>query len=164
VPGEFIYRHASVITREQGEKMNFRIGAVFTLALLSACASTVDVKPANSDLKIQHLCIQENPKADDPLFLQVLRDGFDRHGISTEVYSGVKPANCEYIVTYEAFNRWELTPGLYLRDAQIRIEKDGRYVSSASFHAGEGFVKSKWQSTKAKIDPLIDAMLAGARP
>lgn len=144
--------------------MKIRIFAVIAVLLLSACASVVEVKPVSSDLKIRHLCIQANSKADDALFLQVLRDGFERHGISTEVYSTTKPSSCDYIVTYEAVNRWELTPGLYLRDAQIRIEKDGRYVASASFHAGEGFVASKWQSTKVKIDPLIDAMLAAQRP
>ena len=127
--------------------------------LLSACASVVEVKPVNAKIAIKHVCIKENSKADDAMFLQVLRSGFDRNGISTEIYATTKPANCEFIVTYEAFNRWELTPGLYLRDAQIHIEKDGRYVASATFHAGAGFVESKWQSTKVKIDPLIDAML-----
>jgi hypothetical protein len=130
---------------------------IFAVALLlSACAAVVEVKPAEPTLAIQHVCIQENPKVAVGDFLQVLRDGFDRHGISTEVFRDTKPADCEYMVTYVANNRWELR--VFLSDAQIRIEKDGRYVASASLHYGK-WATGKDQSTKEKIEPLIDEML-----
>lgn len=119
----------------------------------------MDVRPVDPSLAIQHVCIQENPKVVVGGYLQVLRDGFDRHGISTEVFSGGRPANCEYMVTYTAFQHWDL--GLYLTHAEIRIEKDGRYLASAQYHlnGNGGLSLTKWQSTKTKMDPVIDSML-----
>lgn len=129
---------------------------IFAVVLLSACAAVVEVKSANSALAIQHVCIQDNSNVAVGDFLQALRDGFDRHGISTEVFKDTKPANCEYVVTYLADTRWEWR--VFLSDAEIRIEKDGRYVASASLHYGK-WATGKDQSTKEKIDPLIDKML-----
>jgi hypothetical protein len=129
---------------------------IFAEVFLSACAAVVEVKPANPALAIQHVCIQENPNVAVGEVLQALRDGFDRHGISTEVFKDTKPANCEYMVTYLADTRWEWR--VFLSDAQIRIEKDGRYVASASLHYGK-WATGKDQSVKEKIDPLIDEML-----
>ena len=127
--------------------------------LLSACAATVEVKPISRTATIQHVCILENPEAGDADILLLLRDGFDRNGISSEIYKESKPANCEYIVTYSTTYKWELLYGTYLRNAQIRIEKDGRFVATGHYHAGEGFVASKWRGSKAAIDPVIDEML-----
>jgi hypothetical protein len=129
---------------------------VFVATLLSACAAVVEIRPIESTVAIQHVCIQENPKVAVGDFLQALRDGFDRHGISTEVFKDAKPANCEYMVTYVAYNKWELR--VFLSDAEIRIERDGRYVASASLHYGK-WATGKDQSTKEKVEPLIDEML-----
>ena len=64
---------------------------IFAALLLSACAAVVEVKPANPTLAIQHVCIQENPNVAVGDFLQALRDGFDRHEISSEVFKDTKP-------------------------------------------------------------------------
>jgi hypothetical protein len=138
--------------------MNSRlpIFIVFAAMLLSACAAVVEIRPVESTVAIQHVCIQENQNVGVGDFVQALRDGFDRHGISTEVFKDAKPANCEYVVTYLADTRWEWR--VFLSDAQIRIEKDGRYVASASLHYGK-WATGKDQSTKEKIEPLIDEML-----
>ena len=91
-------------------------------------------------------------------FIPVLRDGFDRHGIATEVYSGQKPEKCEYILTYTALRSWDFSP--YLSHAELRIEKDGRQIAYAEYHLkGKGGLSlTKWASTREKMDPVIDEL------
>lgn len=92
-------------------------------------------------------------------FVTVLRDGFDRHGISTEVFSGSAPERCEYILTYTALRSWDFSP--YLSYAELRLESKGRKIASAEYRlrGKGGFSLMKWQGTKAKMDPVIDELL-----
>lgn len=131
---------------------------VFGLCILSGCTA-IHVQAVDPSAKLLHVCIQENPMVEVSDFIQVIRDGFDRHGISTEVFSGSKPDRCEYILTYTALRSWDLTP--YLSHAELRLEKDGRQVAYAEYHlrGKGGFSLMKFQGTKDKIDPVIDEML-----
>ena len=96
-------------------------------------------------------------------FVNVLRDGFDRHGISTEVYAGAKPQHCEYVLTYTALRSWDFAT--YLSHAELRLERDGRQVAYAEYHlVGKGGLSlMKWQGTKTKMDPVIDELLKGEK-
>jgi hypothetical protein len=95
--------------------------------------------------------------------LSVLRDGFERHGISTEVHSGEAPSTCEFILTYTARQSWDFVT--YLSHAELRIEQQGRTVASAEYHlrGKGGFSLLKWQGTRTKMDPVIDELLEGRR-
>lgn len=138
--------------------MNILFVLVISCVLLTGCTS-VTVKRPDPALTIRNVCIQENPKVWVSDFLSVLRDGFDRHGISTSVYSGTKPENCDYVLTYTALQSWDFVP--YLSHAELWLEKDGRQIGYAEFHlVGKGgFSLMKWQGTKTKMDPVIDELL-----
>lgn len=129
-----------------------------SLYILGGCTA-INVRAVDPSVQLLHVCIQENPKVKVSDFIQVLRDGFDRHGISTEVFSGSKPDRCEYMLTYTALRSWDITP--YLSVAELRLEKDGRQVAYAEYRlrGKGGFSLMKFQGTKAKIDPVIDEML-----
>ena len=129
------------------------IGAIF----LVDCTS-IAVRPVDSSLEMRHLCIQENPRVLVSDFVPVLRDGFDRNGITTEVFSGQKPEKCEYILTYTALRSWDFSP--YLSHAELRIEKEGRQIAYAEYHLkGKGGLSlNKWKSTREKMDPVIDKL------
>jgi len=131
---------------------------VLNLFLLGGCTA-INVRAVDPSVQLLHVCIQDNPKVKVSDFIQVLRDGFDRHGISTEVFSGLKPDRCEYILTYTALRSWDITP--YLSVAELRLEKDGRQVAYAEYRlrGKGGFSLMKFQGTKSKIDPVIDEML-----
>jgi hypothetical protein len=138
--------------------MNSLVLLVGSCLLLTACTS-VTVKRPDPALSIKHVCIQENPKVWVSDFLPVLREGFDRHGISTNVYSGTKPENCEYVLTYTALQSWDFAP--YLSHAELWLDKNGRQVAYAEYHlVGRGGLSlMKWQGTKTKMDPVIDELL-----
>lgn len=130
----------------------------FALLSLSACTS-VNVKPVDPTLTILHVCIEENPKVIVGDFVGVLRNGFDRHGISTEVYRGAKPGHCEYTLSYTALQSWDV--GTYLSHAELRLERGRQQVAYAEYHLNGkgGFSLMKWQGTKTKMDPVIDELL-----
>jgi hypothetical protein len=148
-----------VLEANRGEaKHLLRVFIVAVSLSLTACTS-VTVRPLDPALTIRHVCIQDNPKVLVSDFVPVLRDGFDRHRITTEVYSGTKPGNCEYVLTYTALRSWDFAP--YLSHAELRLEKDRRQIAYAEYHliGKGGFSLMKWQGTKAKIDPVIDELL-----
>jgi len=69
-----------------------------------------------------------------------------------------------YVVNYVAYRNWDMAP--YLTDATISIDRNGRRVAEAQYHLkGKGGLSlMKWQGTKAKMDPVIDQLLAGIAP
>ncbi|MEY2465658.1 MAG: hypothetical protein QOD03_179 [Verrucomicrobiota bacterium] len=130
-----------------------------TLTLYLSGCTAVNVQPVSPKNRITHVLIRENPRVPVTDFLDVLVEGFERHGISTKIVPESADFGNAYVVTYVAFQRWDL--GTYLADATIGIQMNGRRIASAEYHLrnGGGLSMMKWQSTKAKIDPVLDKLL-----
>lgn len=135
-----------------------RRGIVLLLAAFITACTAITVKPMDSSLNARHVCIQDNPKVTISDFVPVLREGFARHGISTEVITNQKP-ECEFVLTYSARRSWDITT--YLSEADLTLAKGGLQVASANYHLkGKGGLSlNKWRSTKLKMDPVIDELL-----
>jgi hypothetical protein len=136
-----------------------RFSTAAVLALFS-CTS-IQVQPLPTSLSPEKVCIWKNDRVQVEDFVTVLRDGFARHGIPTEVHSGDPFDVCTFVVTYTALRSWDLA--LYLSHAEIYLEKDRQIVARAEFHlrGKGGYSLYKYQGTRAKIDPVIDELLAG---
>ena len=89
--------------------MNKLLFISLTIITASGCTS-INVKSLDPSLKISHVCIQENPKVLVTDFVQVVADGFERNGISTEIITNNTPGECEYTLTYTALRSWDFTP------------------------------------------------------
>ena len=138
--------------------------ALFALVALSACTST-RVIPVKTTAQLNHTCIKENTavKVDD--FLYVLQNAFEKHGITTEVFKGKTPQDCEYVTTYTALRSWDMAT--YLSHAEIYMrDKSGRQVAFGEYHLkGKGGLSlTKWGGTQGKIEPVIDQMLKNYNP
>jgi hypothetical protein len=135
-------------------------GFACTSLLLGVGCTAIRVQPVEPAATVKHVCIQDNPKVIVTDFLPVVIDGFARHGISTEVYSGQTPEGCEFVLTYTARRSWDFAP--YLSHAELRLESKGRQVAYAEYHlrGKGGYSLMKWQGTKKKMDPVIDELLA----
>ena len=133
---------------------------VVVVVALSGCTS-ISVQPVSDSHKISEICIEENPKVVVEEFLNVVRDGFDRHGIATRVIRGPIPADCSYVLHYTALKKWDMA--VYMHHAELWLEHDGRKIGSATYHlrGSGGASLMKWQSTKTKMDPVIDELLGG---
>jgi hypothetical protein len=92
--------------------------------------------------------------------IPVLEEGFARHGIKTQIFHDTRPANCTFMLTYAATRNWDLAS--YLSGAVLTIWKNNRIIAGANYHLKGGGVLSltKFGSTKEKLDPVIDQLLA----
>ena len=134
---------------------------ILILALITAGCTSVKVQSVDSSVPILHVCIRHNSAVEVTDFVPVLQQGFERHGIGTEVYYGDRPERCEYVLSYTALRSWDLKP--YLSHAELKLERGGQEIASAEYHlrGKGGFSLAKFAGTKKKMDPVIDELLAG---
>jgi hypothetical protein len=129
-----------------------------TAVAFSACTS-IHVDPVSPTIHMKHVCVQHNPDVGVCDFVPVVRDAFDRHGISTElVVLGAIPDRCDDILTYVAI-RGGILELMY--HAELRLEHQGRRIEYAEYHLP---AKGHWspsihKSTRAQMDPAIDELL-----
>ena len=138
-------------------KLNVLLLSMVTAIAAVGC-TTMNVRPVDSSIKPGHICIKENPlvRVDD--FVEVLRDGLNRHNMTSEIFADKTPERCTCVLTYTALRYWDLVPYMYY--AELRIEKDGKEVGYAEYRlvGRGGFSLMKYQGTKAKLDPVIDEL------
>lgn len=136
-------------------------GKVLILFVLAASGCTsINVRPVESTANLQRVCIVNNPKVIVSDFISVLQDGFDRHNIATSVVESSEATSCDVTLTYTALRSWDFKP--YISHAELRLWRDGKQIGAADYHlkGKGGFALTKWGSTKEKMDPVIDQLLA----
>jgi len=80
---------------------------VIAFVLASGC-TTITVRPVNNALEIKHVCITDGQQMClDGRMIGVIREGFERHGITTQVYTGNLPSQCEYNLSYMCEVTWD---------------------------------------------------------
>ena len=137
-----------------------KILAAVLLLGLSGCTA-VDVMPVDSSIKLNHVCIEHNTRVQVGNFVSVLQNGFDRHGITTEVVPGDAARRCEFVLYYTALRSWDISP--YLSHAELRLRRNRHLIASADYHlrGKGGFSLTKWSGTESKIGPVVDELLSG---
>ena len=129
------------------------------LFLFCGCTS-ITVRPIDTSLELRHACIKDcSDKCFDSAMMGIIRDGFQRHGITTQEFSGEVPSECEYHLTYYCERTWDMA--MYMHHAELRLYRAKEQIGYAEYHLkGQGgFSLMKWESTKNKIDPVIDQLL-----
>ncbi|MEO6994097.1 MAG: Sbal_3080 family lipoprotein [Lacunisphaera sp.] len=138
-----------------------KILCLLLVVIMSGCTS-ITVRQPDASLHMTRVKIRTNPKVIVQGFVDVMRDGFDRHGIASEMFpEDTKFGPEDFVVTYTALRSWDIMP--YLSHAEIRIERDGRQVAFAEYHliGKGGYSMMKWEGVKTKMDPVMDQLLAG---
>lgn len=128
-------------------------------ALQLACTAIhVEALPRTEPV-VTHVCIERNPLVLVDDFLPAVRAGFERHGITTEIYDGAKPAACVVTVKYTARQTWDLVS--FLAKAEIWIARDGQQIAYAEYHlrGGGGYALTKYQGAQTKMRPVMDQLL-----
>ena len=73
---------------------------ILSLVFTFGCTSTT-IKPVKSTMEIKHVCIQDGKlSCFDGAMMNAIRDGFENHGITTQIYSDNLPSECEYYLSY----------------------------------------------------------------
>jgi hypothetical protein len=137
--------------------------AALALALPLGCTS-VSVQPVAASEGLRSVCIEQNPAVIVEDFLDVLRVGFMRHGIEVEVVGAPAPAECEFVLRYTALRSWDITA--FVSHAELHLERAGRPIAHAIYHlrGKGGYALTKYQSTREKMNPVIDELLAQYPP
>ena len=133
--------------------------AACLLCAIAACTS-IQVTPSQDLSKVERVCIVDNPKVTIAEFVGIIRDGFSRHNIATEVLPELEAKACQVTLTYTAMRSWDMAT--YLSHAELRLWREGKQVGFAQYHLNGkgGFALNKWKSSKSKMDPVIDQLLA----
>jgi len=132
---------------------------VVILSLLAGCTTTAVVPVANEPLSV--VCIIRNSDVNVDDFVPVVQARFAYHGIRTRLMDGQPSAStCPYTLDYTADRWWDFTP--YMVDAKIFLKKNNEVIASGHYHlrGHGGFDMAKWEGTEAKLNPVIDEMLA----
>ncbi len=135
---------------------------ILSLTFVFGC-TTITVRPVDKSLKIKHTCIKDSEQMClDGQLIGVIRDGFERHGVVTQIYRGDLPAGCEHSLSYYCEVTWDFAT--YMKHAELRLYQGNTQIGYAEYHliGGGGFSLMKWQSTKTKMDPVIDKLLTGS--
>lgn len=138
-----------------------RVLAPCAAALMLSGCTAVDVRPVATQ-SLDTVCIVNNPAVIVDDFVDVVRDGFSRHGIATHVVQDQSAPDCPTTLTYTARRSWDMAP--YLVHAEMRLWQGGRQIGYGEYHlrGKGGFALTKWQGTRTKMDPVLDQMLEGA--
>ncbi|MEN8169162.1 MAG: Sbal_3080 family lipoprotein [Pseudomonadota bacterium] len=133
-------------------------------AIVVAGCTNIKVQEADPSLQLSHVCIENNSKVIVGDFLPVVRKGFIRHGITTEVYKEKKPNHCKYHLTYTALKTWDV--GTYMHHAELQLYQGINPIAYAEYHlAGKGgLALNKWASVESKMGPVIDKLLINYTP
>jgi len=93
--------------------------------------------------------------------MSVLREGFNRNGITTQIYTGSLPSECEYHLSVMCERTWDMA--MYMHHAELRLYRAQAQIGYAEYHlTGKGgLALTKFGSTKSKMDPIIDELLMG---
>ena len=139
--------------------MKVKFVFLFAVLLQATACTSISVKPVPSDENMTHVCIKENPKVIVSGFVTAVEDHFEKHLITTEVFSAKKPENCEYTLEYTALQSWDFTT--YMTYAELRLYKENKRVGYAEYRlrGKGGFSLLKWQGPKSKLEPVIEQLL-----
>ncbi|MCP4669167.1 MAG: hypothetical protein GY849_22760 [Deltaproteobacteria bacterium] len=135
--------------------------AIVSILLLGSSCATYKANRVDTQVHpIKCICIKENPRVRVGDFLHAMENGFDSHGIVTEIHDGPLPATCKYSATYTALQAWDFT--LYLKYAEIRLKHGRDTIGFASYRQRGGSASlalNKWKNTESVVDRLIDGLL-----
>ena len=136
-----------------------RFSLPLLLIIITGCTA-IQVTPLDKSYNVSHVCIEDNPKVIVGGFVETISDIFQDHGITTETYSGQRPAHCDFKLTYTALRSWDFSA--YLSHAELRLFKGNERIAYAEYHlrGGGGFALNKWASVESKINPVVNELLA----
>lgn len=138
-------------------KIAFFISAI----LLSGCATTSIKHDDNlNENQIRKICIENNPKVIVQNFEEIITDRLQSHGVTSEVFlKGKQPENCEYILRYTAYQKWDFV--MVMTRADLSLYKNNTKISAANYTLNMGgFLNpTKYKSNADKLNPLIDQLI-----
>ena len=139
-----------------------RLLLIFTAIFITGGCTSITVRPVDFIPEMKHVCVADGRETCyDAKVITSIRDGFYRHGITTQVYIGNSmPNGCDYHLDFMCERSWDLAT--YMKHTEMRLYRNRDQIGYAEFHlnGGGGLSLYKFQDTKTKLDPVLDEFLA----
>ena len=159
----------SVVTPEPLWELTKAVGGI---AAISVGQSPPQASNTTYNLRtpVTDLCIEFNPRTQVPDFLPALQAELQARGVSSRVYDSPPAARmCNVWLEYTAFFEWGMVPFTgeyrsYVSSVQLALRaKSGELLSSSQFVLDPVLPKGKWTDTRAKVSPVVTALLTGVQ-
>lgn len=120
----------------------------------------------HGDAPVKDVCVEYNRDLPLDELVPALQAELKSQGVDSRVYdvgSGLR--NCSYWLRYAGSMEWGVPPlgqdqRAYLSSAALSLRRaDGRLMSTSSYAAESG--QGRWASTRAKIAPVVKALITG---
>lgn len=135
---------------------------VLTFALALAGCTSVNTLPVSDFRHLKEVCIIKNDRVLVSDFVDVIQAHLDKHNARSRLVNEAEGRNCATQLSYTATRSWDFAP--YLSYASIQIRREGKLISKGEYRHHGGLSLMKWQSTEAKIGPVLDKMLTVKNP
>ena len=146
-----------------------------TKATGGAVSTALSVGPGKASDTVYHehapfraLCIELNPTAPLAELVPALQAELRQHGIGSRVYERDATLDaCSVWLRYSAQVEWEVPPfgdryRAYVANAALTlVAADGRVLSTSRYELDPAFGLGKWSSTRAKLAPVVTALVTG---
>ena len=131
--------------------------SIIAIFCLAAC-TTIEVSPVKAGFNAKLICIEKNPEVKVKSFLPVLRNRIEHLGYLTITIDGTSSDDCNHILSYKAHRSWD--GAFYLSRANLYLRERGETIAQAEYRlkGSGGFSLLKWNSTKSKMEPVIDEL------
>ncbi len=139
----------------------------------AAASTVIGAGPGTASDTVTHLrqplpsvCIEYNPAVQVSDIVPVLQSALRERQVESRVYEspqGLK--QCPVWLRYSAYLDWDIPPfsndyRLYISTASLTLQTaSGAVLSSSHYSIDTPFGRSKWASTRAKLTPVVTALL-----
>lgn len=141
----------------------------------SATSAAISYAPARASHTVHHgdapvdrLCIEFNRDAQAPELVPALQAELKAQRVHSRVYeAGTAPHLCAHWLRYTVAIQWEQPPlgssyKPFVSALSLSLHRaNGELMSSSSYLLDAEFGLSKWASTRAKLAPVVKALLTG---
>jgi hypothetical protein len=143
-------------------------GSAASVALANKSPAKASQTVHHGDAPVDEVCIEFNPEAQAPELVPALQAELRVQRVHSRVYeSGAAQPLCRYWLRYLVSTQWDQPPlyggyRSYVSALSLSLHRaDGQLMSSSSYSVDEGLGIGRWASTRAKLAPVVRALITG---
>ena len=143
-------------------------GTAAGMALAEQAPAKASQTIHHGDPPMDEVCIEFNPEAQAPELVPALQAELRVQRVRSRVYeSGAAQPLCRYWLRYLVSTQWDQPPlsskyRSYVSALSLSLHRaDGQLMSASSYTVDESLGIGRWASTRAKVAPVVRALITG---
>lgn len=136
--------------------------SLVVVSFLSGCAITQNVVPVGNEITIKKIYVLENPNVHMDGLLPELLAQLEQLGFEAESYTGQRPDDAQYYMTFTANWAWDMA--MYLTYFQASLFDNGKHLGEVEYDARMGGANmGKFGKTAEKVRPLLEQLFSNVK-